>query len=135
MSYEGNEATIVYATKTGSSDTCDFMAENLVIPSYVYDSASTKIYKITKIGKFAFYIAANYGADQVSGSLYIPDTITSIDKSAFFTSKNISSSRITSVRLPSNISLIGADAFANQELLNTIDFSGNEFYKLTDPSV
>jgi len=134
MSYEGNEATIVHATKTGSSDTCDFMAENLVIPSYVYDSSSTKIYKITKIDKKAFSMNITYGAKKVSGSLYIPDTITSIGNNAFDARSLSISTTLKSVRLSSNINFIGYEAFSNLAL-NTIDFSGNEFYKLTDPSV
>ena len=88
---------------------------DLVIPENVtYNGRS---YKITSIGKLAFYDCSGF-----TGSLYIPSSMISIGDYAFYGCKGFTGS----LTIPNSVNSIGKDAFYNCEGFNgTLTISNN----------
>ena len=95
LKYElnGEEATVEKCT--------DKEIERITIPSYVEKDG--KVYKVTKIGSFAFEDCSG-----LTGELKIPGSVTSINGYAF---KGCSG--LTEVEIPSGVTKIGSYAFAD----------------------
>ena len=72
---------------------------NVIIPSAI--TYNGKTYKVTAIGRYAFYDYKNLT------SITIPDSVTSIGESAFWDCKNL-----TSITIPDSVTTIGRYAFA-----------------------
>ena len=95
-----NNSTELEVTYRGSnsSEYSNEYTGNVVIPSEV--TYNTKIYKVTSIGKSAFYLCD--GLTSVS----IPNSVTSIGSSAFYYC-----SKLTSITIPNSVTSIGSSAF------------------------
>jgi hypothetical protein len=78
----------------------NYAAENLVIPEYVF--ANGKFYKVTSIGNSAFE------ASLLTGSLTIPNSVTSIGERAFAGLWRLTGS----LTIPDSVISIGIGAFA-----------------------
>ena len=90
---------------------CGLKEKDVIIPSVINGKA------VTKIGAFAFYpydINGNFIEDKLINNVVIPNSIKTIEYSAF------SNNKLTSITIPDNVTVIGRDAFYNNQLASVI---------------
>jgi hypothetical protein len=107
--FSGNEATVTFKGNT-SYEYWDEYSGSIVIPETVnYDDHD---YTVTSIGDYAFYGSTTVFYMQIQ----IPNTVTSIGKSAFGNCP-----RLTSVKIPNSVTTIGTQAFGGCSSLSSIE--------------
>jgi len=139
MSYdENNNATISALRNPNNSSAARFSAENLVIPSYVYDenNSNNLIYKITEIGTAAFNKYSSSALAFLGGTLTLSNTITKVGDNSFKSSyidpkDDDTLGHITTLFLSKNLQEIGKNAFAGMNP-DTINLNENPYFSLTD---
>ncbi len=87
---------------------------DIVIPDTVTDRVSGKTYTVTHIGSYAF------GSKNITGSLYLPNTLVSIEDSAFMLN------RFTGIlSLPESLNTIGGAAFYDNNFTGDLTIPEN----------